>query len=137
MTVVKEVLPELMAALFGRMRSELDEGTLGSLRMSHLRVLSAVPAGGVSVTALAHRVGMTKQGCGQFVTQLSGTGHIRTTPDLADGRVRRVFLTGAGEHFMDDVRASLDRIERGFRAEVGERRYATFKKVMSELTHPA
>jgi hypothetical protein len=88
-----DVLPELMAGLFGRIRAELSDGTLGDLRMSHVRVLSAVPPDGVNVTELARRAGMTKQGCGQFVTYLSGTGHLTTAPDpVTDGSA---WCTGA------------------------------------------
>ena len=131
-----DVLPELMAGLFGRIRGELDDGTLGDLRMSHVRVLSAVPPDGINVTELARRAGMTKQGCGQFVTYLSGTGHVSTAPDPADGRVRLVHRSVTGDRVMDRVYAALDRIEREFAAEVGPRRFATFKKVMAELSHP-
>ena len=95
-----DVLPELMAGLFGRIRAELSDGTMGDLRMSHVRVLAAVPGDGVNVTELARSAGMTKQGCGQFVTHLAGTGHLRTSPDPADGRVRLVFRTPAGDRFM-------------------------------------
>jgi DNA-binding MarR family transcriptional regulator len=133
MTDVKGVLPELMAGLFGRIRGELSDGTMGELRMSHLRVLTAVPPDGLSVTALAGRVGMTKQGCGQFVTQLVGTGHLTTAPDPEDARVRLVLRTSSGDRFMGRVYAALARIEEGFAAEVGERRFTTFKKVMGEL----
>ena len=130
------MLPELMAGLFGRIRGELDDGTLGDLRMSHVRVLSAVPPDGINVTQLARHAGMTKQGCGQFVTYLSGTGHVSTAPDPADGRVRLVHRSVTGDRVMDRVYAALDRIEREFAAEVGPRRFATFKQVMAELSHP-
>jgi DNA-binding MarR family transcriptional regulator len=131
-----DVLPELMAGLFGRIRAELSDGTLGDLRMSHVRVLSAVPPDGVNVTELARRAGMTKQGCGQFVTYLSGTGHLTTAPDPHDGRVRLVHRSAAGDRVMDRVYAALDRIEDDFAAQVGPRRFATFKQVMVELaTH--
>ena len=131
-----DVLPDLMAGLFGRIRGELDDGTLGDLRMSHVRVLSAVPPDGINVTQLARHAGMTKQGCGQFVTYLSGTGHVSTAPDPADGRVRLVHRTVTGDRVMDRVYAALDRIEREFAAEVGPRRFATFKQVMAELSRP-
>ena len=137
MTDVRDdVLPELMAGLFGRIRAELSDGTLGDLRMSHVRVLSAVPPDGINVTELARRAGMTKQGCGQFVTYLSGTGHVSTAPDPADGRVRLVHRSVTGDRVMDRVYAALDRIESEFAAEVGPRRFATFKQVMAELSHP-
>ena len=129
------MLPELMAGLFGRIRAELSDGTLGDLRMSHVRVLAAIPPEGINVTELARRAGMTKQGCGQFVTYLSGTGHLSTAPDPDDGRVRLVFLSTTGERSMHRVYAALERIEGEFAAEVGPRRFATFKKVMAELSH--
>ncbi len=122
-----------MAGLFVRIRAELSDGTLGDLRMSHVRVLFAVPPDGINVTELASRAGMTKQGCGQFVTYLSGTGHLSTAPDPDDGRVRLVYRSIAGDRVMDRVLAALDRIEGEFAAQVGPRRFATFKKVMGEL----
>jgi DNA-binding MarR family transcriptional regulator len=131
-----DVLPELMAGLFGRIRAELSDGTLGDLRMSHVRVLAAVPPDGVNVTELARRAGMTKQGCGQFVTYLSGTGHLTTAPDPADGRVRLVHRTSTGDRVMKRVYGALDRIEGQFAAQVGPRRFATFKQVMAELSQP-
>jgi DNA-binding MarR family transcriptional regulator len=76
---------------------------------------------------------MSKQGCGQFVTQLQGSDHLRTEPDPADGRVRLVFLTPRGRRFIDGVYAALARIEDGMATQVGERRFATFKRVMTEL----
>lgn len=127
------VLPELMVQLFGRITSEMSEETLGDLRMSHVRVLSGIPPDGVSVTALAREIGMTKQGCGQFVTTLTRSGHVRTSPDAADRRVRLVHRTAKGEAFMAAVYGSMAQIESGFAAEVGERRFGTFKRVLAEL----
>jgi len=133
MTSPRDVLPELMAGLFGRLRAELDDGTLEDLRMSHVRVMAGVPPEGINVTELAHLAGMSKQGCGQFVTQLVGTGHLRTEPDPADARVRLVRRTRQGDRFMESVYAALARMEVAFAAQVGERRFATFRRVMAEL----
>jgi len=133
MTSLRDVLPELMAGLFGRLRAEMDDGTLGELRMSHVRVMAGVPPEGINVTELAYLAGMSKQGCGQFVTQLVDSGHLRTAPHPEDGRVRLVFRTAEGDRFMSGVYAALARVEERFRRQVGERRFATFKKVMTEL----
>lgn len=133
MTDGSEVLPELMAGLFVRLRAELSDGTLGDLRMSHVRVLSGVPVDGINVTDLSARAGMSKQGAGQFVAQLVESGHLRTAPHPDDGRVRLVFRTLEGDRFMGQVYAAIARTEERFAAEVGERRFATFKKVMTEL----
>ena len=74
MTVSQDVLPELMAGLFVRLRAELDDGTLEDLRMSHVRVMAGVPPEGINVTDLSGRAGMSKQGVGQFVTYLVDSG---------------------------------------------------------------
>ena len=44
-----------------------------------------------------------------------------------------MFRSITGDRFMDRVYAALERIEGEFAAEVGPRRFATFKKVMAEL----
>jgi DNA-binding MarR family transcriptional regulator len=129
----QDVLPQLMAGLFARLRSELDDGTLQDLRMSHVRVMAGVPADGINVTDLSGRAGMSKQGAGQFVAHLVETGHLQTRPHPDDGRVRVVFRTEKGDRFMDGVYDAIARTEQRFAAEVGERRFATFKKVMEEL----
>ncbi len=133
MTAPQDVLPELMAGLFVRLRAELDDGTLQDLRMSHVRVMAGVPADGINVTDLSARAGMSKQGVGQFVAYLVDSGHLRTSPHPDDGRVRLVFRTEEGDRFMAGVYAAIARVEGRFAAEVGPRRFATFKKVMTEL----
>ena len=131
------VLPELMTQLFGRITAELSADILGELRISHVRVLSGVPdsatSPGISVTELAAEIGMTKQGCGQFVTQLELTGHLATAPDPVDRRVRLVRRTPEGDRFLTGVYGEVARIEARYAAQVGERRFTTFKKVMAEL----
>src|SRR3954451_18341273 len=83
--------PHVMHAL-GNLMSEtralvLAEGERG-LRPSHHRVIGHVPAEGISVTDLADRVGMTKQGIGQFVTQLTQVGHLAVTLNPEDRPTR-------------------------------------------------
>ncbi|QKE84192.1 MarR family transcriptional regulator [Arthrobacter sp. NEB 688] len=137
MTDVKEILPELLGRLFGRLRSEVA-GLLGSgLRFSHVRVLDAVPAEGASVTSLADRLGMTKQGCGQFVTQLTAAGLVTREAEPGDRRVRRVRLTPEGARLLGRAREAMAQAEQDFAAEVGPRRYATFRRVLEELGQDA
>ncbi len=136
MTEVKAILPELLNHLFRRLRHDLAEVPMDGLRFSHLRVLSAVPSEGANVTALAESVGMTKQGCGQFVSQLSASGHLETAPDPADGRVRLVQRTPDGDRVLAEVTAALEVAEARMADEVGPRRYASFRRVLEELLDP-
>ena len=126
-----------MTQLFGRITAELSADILGELRISHVRVLSGVPdsatSPGISVTERAAEIGMTKQGCGQFVTQLEQTGHLRAEPDPADRRVRRVHRTPLGHETIAAVTARMLRLEDDWAGIVGERRYRTFRRVLEEL----
>lgn len=126
-------VPLLVDLLYRRVGAALREEDWGGLRGSHLRVMSAVPEGGISVTALGERLGMTKQGTGQFVQQLAAMGCLRTGHDPADGRVRRVHHTDHGRRTM---RAMVDRIhelEDEWARQVGPERYAVFRGVLEEI----
>lgn len=103
------------------------------LRVSHFRVVSLVPDVGINVTDLALRVGMTKQGCGQFVTQLVESGHLTSEPDPDDGRVRWVRRTARGSETMADVARVVGGLEERWSAAVGAERYRAFRDVLEEL----
>lgn len=103
------------------------------LRQSHFRLLSYVPPAGISITELAADVGMTKQGCGQFVSFLTDAGHLVVAADRPDGRLRVVRRTAAGDEVVRVVDERIERLERQWADQVGARRYATFRRVLSEL----
>ena len=140
MTLVKRDLPEveqhiavLVGSLLDEIRSAFADEDWGGLRHSHVRLIAFVPAEGISVTELARRVRMTKQGCGQFVTHLVGTGHLEVDADPADARVRVVRRTAAGEQNVRDVTARMGCIEGEWRTAVGDQRYAVFRSVLEDL----
>lgn len=139
MTFVKEI-PEdeqhvlmYLGTLLEQVRDAFDEEEWGGLRQSHFRVISCVPAAGISVTELAQRVRMTKQGCGQFVTQLVESGHLVTEEDPADRRLRVVRRTQLGDRTSRAVAARIREVEQGWEATVGPRRYRTFRAVVDAL----
>ena len=106
----------------------------GGLRQSHFRLLTLIPDEGISVTDLAARLGMTKQGCGQFVTLLTQGGQLQTGPDVHDRRVRMVRRTPVGDRVVAAVNQRIQRIEEDWAEHVGPQRYATFRAVMHDLT---
>jgi DNA-binding MarR family transcriptional regulator len=119
----------LLGKLMVRTRWKPEEG----LRMSHLRVLSGVPPTGTTITDLAERVGMTKQGAGQFVTQLVDLGHLRMDVDPSDARARLVQRTGTGDELIAETVRRHAEMERTWAEEVGAERYAAFRSVLEEL----
>jgi DNA-binding MarR family transcriptional regulator len=92
-----------------------------------------VPPAGITVTELAERVGMTKQGCGQFVTQLVESGHLRVEADPTDRRLRIVRRTRSGVRTTAAITARIVALESEWAEIVGPRRYATFRTVLEEL----
>jgi len=126
-------VPLLMGLLFREVSAVFGAEDWAGLRQSHFRVISGVPPDGISVTDLGEWLGMTKQGCGQFVTQLEETGHLRTEPDPRDRRIRRVHRTARGNDTIEAVTARILRIEEEWAALVGERRYRTFRRVLEEI----
>ncbi|MCW2759536.1 MAG: MarR family transcriptional regulator [Nocardioidaceae bacterium] len=143
MTTVNRSYPDielhaslLMGLLFREVRAAFAAEDWEGLRQSHFRVVSGVPPEGISVTDLGERVGMTKQGMGQFVTQLVDTGHLSVGEDPADRRVRVVRRTPRGERLVADVTARNLRIEKEWATRVGEDRYQVFRQVLEELAQP-
>lgn len=126
-------VPMLMGLLFRQVHAIFADEDWDGLRQSHFRVMAAVPERGVSITELGGRVGMTKQGCGQFVTHLVKTGHLVTEPNPADRRMRLARRTPLGQQMLDAVRERNLRIEQGWAEQVGHDRYRVFRDVLEEL----
>ena len=103
------------------------------LRLSQHRVIGHVPPGGITVTDLAVRVGMTKQGTGQFVTQLTESGHLQVSRTPQDARVRLVSRTAQGEAAARRLAGLLEGLEAQWAARVGSGRYAQFRAVLDDL----
>jgi DNA-binding MarR family transcriptional regulator len=140
MTAVNPFVPEdavhapmLMGLVLRRIQLAFAAEDWKGLRQSHFRVISSVPPGGISITELGDRVGMSKQGCGQFVTQLTESGHLRVQRDPGDGRTRIVRRTPLGTRTVRRVTARNLELEREWAARVGPERYETFRGVLEEL----
>jgi len=123
----------LIGALMQEIRDTFAAEDWDGLRQSHFRLLSGVPASGISITELAAELGMTKQGCGQFVSFLTDAGHLTITADRQDARIKVVRRTASGDGVVRAVEQRIDRLERQWAERVGARRYATFRRVLSEL----
>jgi DNA-binding MarR family transcriptional regulator len=130
-------VPLLMGVLFREVRRVFAEGEWQGLRQSHFRVITSVPAEGISVTDLGERVGMSKQGCGQFVTTLVESGHLRVAADPSDRRVRLVRRTAKGNRMVAAVTSQMLEIEDDWADRVGRQRYRAFRRVLEELAQPA
>ena len=131
----------------GKLMEETRERVLAEagsdLRPSHHRVIGHVPPEGITVTELAERVGMTKQGIGQFVHQLTESGHLCTTAHPQDKRLRIIRRTSKGDASVRRLTAVLAQLEERWAERVGRARYRQFRKILDQLaevssmSHPA
>ena len=127
-------VPQLFGKLMQEVRDSFGAQDWDGLRQSHFRLIANVPRAGISVTELALALHMSKQACGQFVTQLAATGHLSVRADATDRRVRLVNRTALGDRTHRAVNARIRRIEREWARRVGADRYATFREILEELT---
>jgi DNA-binding MarR family transcriptional regulator len=104
-----------------------------ALRPSQLRVVGMVPEDGITVTDLADRVGMTKQGIGQFVGQLVDDGYLTVEVHPEDRRVRVVRRTPLGEQASRQLGLVLADLETRWAQRIGTRNYRQFRAVLDRL----
>ena len=127
-------VPQMVGKLMFEVRDTFAAEEWDGLRQSQFRIIANVPRDGISVTELAQALRMSKQACGQFVTQLQTTGHLAIRADATDRRVRLVIRTPLGARAHKAANARIRRIEREWARRVGAERYATFREVLEELS---
>src|SRR5882757_4671384 len=82
-----------------------------------LRTLGAAPA---TITALADRLEISKQGAGQIVDDMERRGYVERRPDPTDGRARLLHLSERGRAALAAARRFHQRYERALVAEHGQ-----------------
>ena len=127
-------LAVLADRLLQALRQALGQHDWGGLRPSHFRLMGCVPPAGATITELSVPLFMTKQAVGQFVTHLRDTGHLDLRSDERDRRRRVVVRTPKGDRAVAEVTAVIDEVERAWADRVGREDYATFRRVLEQLT---
>lgn len=67
-------------------------------------VFRALDAQPLTTSALADRLGVSKQGAGQLVEDMTRRGYVRSRPDPSDGRARLLELTARGRKALASAR---------------------------------
>jgi len=128
--------PHVMHALgmvMGEARGVVLNDPAVVLRPSQLRVIDMVPREGITVSDLAGRVGMTKQGIGQFVGQLVDEGYLTVEVHDEDRRVRVVRRTQLGRQAVEELARLLSGLEGRWAELLGPETYGTFRTTLNEL----
>ena len=122
-----------LGTLMDQARQRVLAENIDGLRSSQLRVIALVPPDGVTVTELAQRAGMTKQGIGQFVGALSASGHLAVQPDSEDRRIKLVKRTADGDRVTERLDVLVRALEDEWAHAVGRKRYTAFRSLLEEL----
>lgn len=112
-----------------RLRHEI--GAPG-LRASHTALFPHIGLEGTRPTALAERLGVSKQAVGQLVAELEQMGVLERVPDPTDGRARLVRFVRGGEGLLEGVEL-LRRVERELDPALGPGRWARMRQDLSAL----
>jgi DNA-binding MarR family transcriptional regulator len=75
---------------------------------------------GMTQTALAADLDLTKVAIGGLLDRMEVAGFVERRTDQRDGRIRRVYLTGAGTKTVATIRGSVEEIELAILSDVDE-----------------
>lgn len=114
-----------------RIIKELNAAGFDELRLPHMAVLNFPGPDGVRPGTLAERAGMSKQAINQLLRSLEGLGYIvrSDVPDEGTGRIVR--FTKRGRAAYSKINDILRDIEREWSAELGPKRFAQLKELLS------
>jgi DNA-binding MarR family transcriptional regulator len=97
------------------------------------RLLSQVDTEGTSISAVARRLGTSRQALSQLARSIEQAGFIERVPHPTDGRSVILRHTPDGRRSLVDVLEILDEIESEYAARMGPARFAEAKRLLAEL----
>lgn len=126
MSVDRDVQLRVMAHLVETRRFVGLRPSLGPL----LGLVASEPR---SPRALAERLSISAQACGQLIDVAEDGGYLARRPDPEDGRGRRIELTARGRRLTTEGVRILERIEAEERARIGTARFDAFADAVAAL----
>jgi len=120
-------------AVLARILDGLHSGGFTDLVPAHLSVLRYPGPQGRRPTEVAAESRMSKQAVNYLLKQLEELGYLTRTGDERDQRSKRIQLTARGLAAAKNIRATVRRIEREWRRELGEERFADLQQLLVDL----
>ncbi|MEV0289360.1 MULTISPECIES: MarR family transcriptional regulator [unclassified Kribbella] len=100
-------------------------------------VLRTLGAGPTSISGLAERLEITKQGASQIVDDMERRGYVERRPDPSDARARLLHLTPRGEAALNAARKFHQAYERKLRRQYGDDAIDTVRAVLTSMAGEA
>jgi DNA-binding MarR family transcriptional regulator len=103
-----------------RLQATMQAGGHDEMRAPYGFVIRALAAGGLRLTELAERLGVTKQAALKVVDEMEAHGLVERTPSPSDRRAKVLRLTARGEAVRRRALATSERMEAELRADLGD-----------------
>ena len=116
-----------------RMLDRLHEHGFADLDAAHLTVFQYPGPQGARPSALAARLGITKQALNYLLGELERLDYLQRQPDPDDLRSKRVALTRRGAMVIGVIREAVGEMETAWSDQVGQERFAQFRTILREL----
>jgi DNA-binding MarR family transcriptional regulator len=100
-------------------------------------VLRTLGAGPTSISRLAERLAITKQGASQIVDDMERRGYVERRPDPDDARARLLQLTSRGEAALEAARKFHRAYERKLRRQFGDEAIDSVRDVLTAMAGEA
>lgn len=127
----------LLALAYQQFVSELHQDLGGrgfdDLARSDGYVFRALDAEPLTTSALAERLGISKQGAGQMVDDMTRRGYLHSRPDPSDRRARLLELSARGRRALAAARAFHRRYEQRLARRHGRAHVDTVRAVLTAM----
>jgi DNA-binding MarR family transcriptional regulator len=100
-------------------------------------VFRTLSAGPTTISGLAERLEITKQGAGQIVDDMERRGYVERRPDPSDARAKLLHLTERGEAALATARKFHQTYERRLRKRFGDEAIDTLRDVLTDMAGEA
>ena len=108
-------------------------GHPATLTLAATSLLANLDTEGTTISALARRAGMTRQGASQQLADLERDGYVVRRPDPDDARAVLVRQSAKGRALFQDAVAVVAELEQEYAAHIGDEGLAELKALLAEL----
>jgi DNA-binding MarR family transcriptional regulator len=113
-----------------RLDAAVAEAGIEGMRAPYGFVIRALHGSPLTLTALADRLGVTKQAAIKVVDEMEARGFVTRTPLPGDRRAKAIALTERGEAVRRAARAESERMESELRADLGAGDVEALRRVL-------
>jgi DNA-binding MarR family transcriptional regulator len=114
----------------GRLQATMRAAGHDEMRPPYGFVIRALAAGGLRLTELAERLGVTKQAALKVIDEMEARGLVDRTPAPGDRRAKLIRLTTRGQAVRRRALAASERMEAELRADLGDADVEAARRVL-------